>query len=85
MMEVFRGPVSSSALSTFSVVQDSLHENRVLGESLRNQQDALLNTMATQQGATANTLQHDWKKEETDVTLTLTLILTMTLRPLTPV
>lgn len=62
MMEVFKGPVSSSALSTFSVFQDSLHENRVLGESLRDQQDALLNTMATQQGATASTLSMIGKK-----------------------
>lgn len=32
---------------TFSVVKDSLDEDRVLCESLRHQQDTLLNTMTT--------------------------------------
>ena len=51
-----RGPVSPGSAPTFGVVQEPLHEDRVLGESLRHQQDALLNAMATQQGAAASTL-----------------------------
>lgn len=41
---------------TFGVVQDSLDENWILGDSLRHQQDALLDTMATQQRPTTGAL-----------------------------
>lgn len=41
---------------TFSVVEDSLDEDGVLCESLCHQQDALLNTMTTQQRTTTDTL-----------------------------
>lgn len=64
---MWRGCGLSSGTSrsgvTFGVVQDSLHQHRVLGEALRHQQDALLNTMATQQGAAAGTLSMMGKEE----------------------
>lgn len=41
---------------TFGVVQDPLHEDGVLGEPLGDQQDALLDAMATQQRPTTGTL-----------------------------
>lgn len=41
---------------TFSVVEGSLDEDRILCESLCHQQDALLNAMSPQQGSTTSTL-----------------------------
>lgn len=41
---------------TFGVVQDPLDQNRVFGDPLGDQQDALLDAMATQQRTTTNPL-----------------------------
>lgn len=41
---------------TFGVVQDPLDEDRILGQSLGHQQDALLDAMAAKQRPAAGTL-----------------------------
>lgn len=53
---------------TFSVVQYPLNQDRVLCDSLCHQQDALLDTMTTQQRTTADTLSiMGWKERESEL------------------
>lgn len=60
--EVIEGP---RLWVTFSVAQDSLDQDRVLCESLCNQQDAFLDAVTTQQRTTTGTLSiMGWRKTE---------------------